>query len=591
MPVGVPPLGGPLGRSRSRISASGLTTFLRCQRQWFLGSKLGLSGPTTPSQILGIVIEDELCGLLMHRPDTSINSLTGLGHWISEKVPAAAQRAYDTGLAAWKDSLWHAEHTTWDDVLVESLEGKIRAGLTLFMEEVNRCYKENGGPYLEQYRSGNSPFEVPSPAWGDEPIFPVPDKVRSFGMRTWATDEPMVWLEKGAPVAWHEAWEIARPWVKDPRVHQPQRLYHPDGWAAGELDLVLRWDGKLRLVDIKSGDPTSRFAASLQHQLRFYAWLWHETHHGELVASMEGWYLSGPHRVEYDAPTKQEISSMTEEFFATNKAMQNMGSGPVALPALPGEACDGEAAGCHWCSLTTDEEGNFLNTDLLDTITQVRSQSIVSPSQPLSSIPNRVNVTGTFTGAWGPLPNHFSEPVLGAMLMSGGAQLTVEESEPGSFPHLHDGPNGAIVILDALPGVWRGSPRLYLDSKSKICTLEEAKSIFEKNDQALDEHLTRLGLLRTRANVEGVVLSLRKRSGVRLDEKPWTMLAMHLWDGSHVVEIAAFGSSITGQMESIRPGDEIKLMAAELGWRAGLPQLRMDTRKTRLSLKTPPPSS
>jgi len=97
--------------------------------------------------------------------------------------------------------------------------------------------------------------------------------------------------------------------------------------------------------------------------------------------------------------------------------------------------------------------------------------------------------------------------------------------------------------------------------------------------------------LRTRANVEGVVLSLRKRSGVRLDEKPWTMLAMHLWDGSHVVEIAAFGSSITGQMESIRPGDEIKLMAAELGWRAGLPQLRMDTRKTRLSVKTSPPSS
>ena len=132
---------------------------------------------------------------------------------------------------------------------------------------------------------------------------------------------------------------------------------------------------------------------------------------------------------------------------------------------------------------------------------------------------------------------------------------------------------------------------MYLDSKSKICTLEEAKSIFEKNDQTLDENLTRLGLLRTRANVEGVVLSLRKRSGVRLDEKPWTMLAMHLWDGSHVVEIAAFGSSITGQMESIRPGDEIKLMAAELGWRAGLPQLRMDTRKTRLSVKTSPPSS
>lgn len=591
MPVGTPPLGGPLGRSRSRLSASGLTTFLRCQRQWFLGSKLGLSGPTTPSQILGIVIEDELCGLMMHRPDASINSLTDLTQWIAEKIPEAAQRAYDAGFASWQDSLWHAEGASWDDVDASVLEEKLRAGLTLFMEEVNNCFNQNGGPYLRQFRRGECPFAVPSPAWGDEPRFPVPEKVRSFGMRTWAKDEPMNWLDESAPVSWHEAWEIARPWVKDPRVHQPQRLYHPEGWAAGELDLVLRWDGRIRLIDIKSGDPTSRFAASLQHQLRFYAWLWHETHDGTLVSGMEGWYLNGPHRIEFEAPSEQEITEMTTEFFATNKAMQNMGSGPVALPAPLGEACDGEAAGCHWCSLSIDENGAFINTELLDTITPIRSQKISSPSQPLSSIPNRVNVSGTFTGAWGPLPNHFGEPVLGAMLVSGGAQLTVEESEPGSFSHLHNGPSGHLVILNALPGVWRGSPRLYVDDKSQILSLNDAESMFEQKGEQLHLHLTRIGLLRTRANVEGVVLSLRKRSGVRLDEKPWTMLAMHLWDGSHVVEIASFGSSITGQMESIRPGDEIKLMAAELGWRAGLPQLRMDTRKTRLTMKSTPPSS
>ncbi len=586
MPVGIPPLGGPLGRSRSRISASGLTTYLRCQRQWFLGSKLGLSGPTTPSQILGIVIEDELCGLLMHRPEASTNSLPDLSQWIVEKIPAAAQRAYDDGLEAWNNSLWHAEGASWDDVDVDRLGEKLRSGLTLFMEEVNRCQNENGGPYLERYRAGDCPFEIPSPAWGDEPRFPVPEKVRSFGMRTWAIDEPMIWNAQGAPVSWHEAWEIARPWVKDPRVHQPQRLYHPEGWAAGELDLVLRWDGSIRLIDIKSGDPTSRFAASLQHQLRFYAWLWHQTHEGLLVNGLEGWYLGGPHRIEFPAPTNEEITTMTEEFFAVNRAMQSMGSGPVALPARPGEACDGEAAGCHWCSLAKDEEGGFINDALLDTITSVRSLSIVSPNQTLASIPNRVNVHGSFTGAWGPLPNHFGEPVLGAMLVAGGVQLTVEESEPGSFAHLHQGPKGELVILNALPGVWRGSPRLYLDEKSEILPLSEAEDRFAKGENGLKQQLTRLGLLRTRANVEGIVLSLRKRSGVRLDEKPWTMFAMHLWDGEHVVEIAAFGSSITGQLESIRPGDHLSLMAAELGWRAGLPQLRMDTRKTRITVKT-----
>jgi hypothetical protein len=29
----------------------------------------------------------------------------------------------------------------------------------------------------------------------------------------------------------------------------------------------------------------------------------------------------------------------------------------------------------------------------------------------------------------------------------------------------------------------------------------------------------------------------------------------------------------------------LKLMAAEIGWRAGLPQLRIDSRKTRLQVK------
>jgi hypothetical protein len=41
---------------------------------------------------------------------------------------------------------------------------------------------------------------------------------------------------------------------------------------------------------------------------------------------------------------------MTSEFYSTNKAMQSMGDGPVALPVPLAEACDGEAAGCHWCS-------------------------------------------------------------------------------------------------------------------------------------------------------------------------------------------------------------------------------------------------
>ena len=71
--------------------------------------------------------------------------------------------------------------------------------------------------------------------------------------------------------------------------------------------------------------------------------------------------------------------------------------------------------------------------------------------------------------------------------------------------------------------------------------------------------------MRTRANVEGVVLSIGLREGVRLDEKPWSMLNLHIWDGEHVAEVVAFGSSITSQMLTIRPGNKLKIVSAEFG--------------------------
>ena len=55
-----------------------------------------------------------------------------------------------------------------------------------------------------------------------------------------------------------------------------------------------------------------------------------------------------------------------------------------------------------------------------------------------SEIPSRVDVAGELIAQWGPLPNHFNEPVLGAMLKAGEASIAIEEAEPGAYPDLHD---------------------------------------------------------------------------------------------------------------------------------------------------------
>mgnify|MGYP003321692358 FL=1 len=309
MPFGTPPSGGPLSRTRTRLSASSLTKYLRCPKQFFLGNKLGLSSPKSIYQVLGIVLEDSICSILMRRP-VSINSLEGLREWCYNLADEEAKHCFQLGKENWDSTIWQNTEQSWEDVDVEELSRKIKNGLSLFLEEVEKCYKSNGGPYLEQFRKGESPFRISSPAWGDEPVFPIADKVRNFGMRSWAKDETITWKKVGQPVAWDEAWEIARPWVKDPRVHQPQRLCHPDGWAAGELDLVLRWDGNIRLIDIKSGNPTSKFAESLMHQLNFYAWLWHETHEKQIVDGIEGWYLDNSVRTQYEVPSDLEMTKL-----------------------------------------------------------------------------------------------------------------------------------------------------------------------------------------------------------------------------------------------------------------------------------------
>ena len=582
MPVGVPPKGGPLGRSRSRLSASGLTTYLRCPRQWYLTRKVGLASPSSIAQVTGLVIEDALCRVLMHRPG-HVDSIDGLRTWAYEHCAREAEVAWEEGKEVWSNRLWKRDASDWSEVAIETYEDKIRNGVDLFLEEVEACFHANGGPFIEDYRAGSDPFNIPSPAWGEAPHFPVPEKIRSLDSRDWSIDHPFEWQQENEPIRWNEAWEVARPWFKDPRVHQPQRMFHPDGWAAGELDLVLRWDGSVRLVDIKSGHSGSAFSSSLQHQLRFYAWLWSRTKQQGEVKSMEGWYLSSKERIEYNAPSNEQLTKMDNEFFEINKTMRSMGEGASMFPANSASgvadhlnACTGEAAGCGWCSVALD---NVQTAGPMSENTRnmmMQGVRINAPCNPFSDIPSRVDVNGELIAQWGPLPNHFNEPVLGAMLKSGEATIAVEESEPGSFPHLHDSDSTTVMIKDALPGVWRDQPRLYVDAQSEI--------ISHSNNEKSG---TRIGLLRTRANVEGLVLSIRQQSGTRLDGRPWSMLAFHLWDGTHVAEVVAFGSAINERLLGLQPGETIRLIGAELGWRAGLMQLRIDVRKTRIELPNP----
>ena len=128
MPVGVPPKGGPLGRSRSRLSASGLTTYLRCPRQWYLTRKVALSSPSSIGQVTGLVIEDALCRVLMQRPG-DVNSFDELKSWAYNWCKDEAQQAWNEGEEAWNARLWKRDGSDWSTVDVANYELKIRQGV------------------------------------------------------------------------------------------------------------------------------------------------------------------------------------------------------------------------------------------------------------------------------------------------------------------------------------------------------------------------------------------------------------------------------------------------------------------------------
>ena len=62
----------------------------------------------------------------------------------------------------------------------------------------------------------------------------------------------------------------------------------------------------------------------------------------------------------------------------------------------------------------------------------------------------------------------------------------------------------------------------------------------------------------------------------------------NIGDTKRVAEVVAFGSAINGTLLSIAPGTTVKLTSAELGWREGLVQLRIDSRTTRIEIKSKP---
>lgn len=585
MPV-IPQPSGVFSRSRRRLSASSMVTWERCRRDWFLTRRLGLQVPKHPEMILGLIVEEAVIAIWMERPHHTDGMAAGVSNWVNGEAGEimAIESLDELGLwlrtlmrplvdeirirlnDAWDKSVWKADGRSPDDVKREKLNAMIKSAIKLQIEEAKNCLAENGGPYLEFFRQNGDPFATPAPCW-DEGI--------GDG-----------WQKQGDDCTWWEAWEISRPWAKDPRIDSAQRLFHPEGWAAGELDVAHRWRGGIHIVDIKANRGSGRDHSGVATQLRFYQWLWHQTREHPArgtdrvtpgpVEALKSWHLTDA--FVHDAELIEDIEGETERLFKIQSEMAAASLDDLKLdgskPDSSGRLCCEKCHGLDTCDYPRGGEEQPLHR----LIPEFEGSPSGAPFSPISELPNRVTVRGSLHGHWGPLPNHYGDHVIGAAVTVGDKSAVIEEMSGGQYPDLH-AYKGEVVISNAAPGQWRGMVRLYLDADSSILKPEDATNL----------EVSRLGLIPTRANVSGIVISRGSNSGVSASGKSWSMSTAHVWDGTGLVEVVAFGSGRSESFDNLMIGDNIRIMAAELGWREGTPQLRIDPRNTRVTIEMSPP--
>jgi hypothetical protein len=556
----------------------------------------------------------------------NVSSIKELEAWLCTLVPATAMLVLKRLQSGWATASWKDESRSMDEFPATNIENILVNGIRLQISEAELCFSEGGGPWLDIFRQHGDPFVPVSPRWNSPP-----DGVKNMDSSV-AESNQNGWQAVGEKVTWWEAWEISRPWMKDMRIDAPQRLHHPDGWAAGEMDVVHRWRENAVIVDIKSSRGEGRDHSSLAAQIGFYDWLWRQTRPesnlnsiqpdgelsephevgsgtdfelnqtGEFVAGrssqtverLAGWYLKDCYRHDVKALTDETLETMTKEFIAIRDKMVESDSDewgwlddePVSSAhPLHCPHCQGRS----FCAWTTEpgarplrEFAPLLNEGLL---AKYRGAGAVGDTGGAGSgaartaavitlvaeLPRRVAVRGTLSN-WFENQDPWGETIRVASIRSGATIVVIEEAEPGII----DGSwAGEVVLSGVAPGAFRGKAKLFVDSESKVSTIAAAGS---------DIKVTRLGLLPTKASVAGRVISRGGMSGTSKSGRPWSFESLHIWDGSGILEVVAFGRNRTRTFSDTSVGDDIRLEHASLSWRDGAAQLSIDATSTRITV-------
>ena len=321
----------------NRLSASQVNTWKACPRLWYYEKVRRFVMPQIPILFVGRAVEEAICKTLKESPALIVESapadiyaetpLDDDGRpdrdyehkWPAEQLlvlPESKWPADLQALHAWANRrvLSHlaicleAMRLEWfkhdrragdwdEDVDVDRCAMMALNGIKMHMIEVNSCFTSLPEEELGSWRKG------------ERPSWPAPDG------RGYSIDGHP--LAQTGSISLIEAWEIARPWFVDPDAKPfMMNAVHPEHWFQGEYDLVYRWGGINKIVDIKASLGNSDRSGDYVEQLRMYAYLWWSTHEKEIVDALEIWYLAADAKKNIDVPSEQELGVIGSELKA-----------------------------------------------------------------------------------------------------------------------------------------------------------------------------------------------------------------------------------------------------------------------------------
>ena len=581
----------------NRLSASQVNSFQSCPRLWFYEKNLHFKFPQVPVLFVGRAVEDAFCRMLRESPglissnashDTiSRIPLDGNGQpdrnsdevWPSQRILPLPDKLLPKSISDIRDwaisridahlpvSLeemrieWNKDERKagdWSDVDPNYCREMCINGIDMHLKELESCMENIDENTLKLWRNGH------------REEWPSPD---GFGFSLEGTHP----LANNSKITLLEAWEISRPWFVDPdAANFSLNAIHPDFWFQGEYDLVYRWNGRIKIVDLKASLGKGDRSGDYVKQLRMYAMLWWVTHEKEeLVSDLEVWYL-GANKVKIiDNPTESELEEMEKELKLLWKELKSVDISIENFPPSPSpvrgfleggvktdppseKRCDR----CEWSKICPGGSGN-------DEFPADKSFTVpgnITPIEvtPINDLDPRLTIVCDVFSVFDSKNKRPSITISQGKSMAK-IDILVDKHQDGQRPwHEQISKGDRIMIENAVVTVnWKGELVLKIDPLGMISKTQ--KEIVEHSD---------LMEFRARWNVVGKMIYKFDKKGVGRNGKQWHRKGIMIMDPSGSMKISGWANDWGTQYDMSQMGDLV--LIANTGIDAWATQVRGD---------------